>query len=73
MFRSEPLRSDAPSIVTSAVPDPISGTFQASGVDTARPSPSWPRLDAARSATDPPAGPVRAGERMEQLRWTAAS
>ena len=52
MFRSEPLRSDAPSIVISAVPDPTPGTFQTSGGDTAR-------QDAARPATDPPAGPVR--------------
>jgi hypothetical protein len=59
MFRSEPLRSDARSIVISAVPDPIPGTFQTSGDDTARQGLSWPRPDAARSATDPPAGPVR--------------
>ena len=46
MFRSEPLRSDAPSIVISAVPDPTPGTFQTSGGDTARqalrPGPTLP-------------------------------
>jgi len=59
MFRSDPSRSDAPSIVISAVPDPIPGTFHASGGDAARQGPSWPRPDVARSATDPPTEPVR--------------